>query len=119
MPTPDPPPLLNVPQAVFNGLTGLDYDSSNLAFEDTSTSTLYYLFIEEQSSGSACGVWQYATDTQGSANPKGQIPQETYDIFSGGTYNSSENAIDYNRKTYKFRLERDASGTQIAKAVEV
>lgn len=119
MPTPQAPPILNVPQAVFNGLTNLDYDSTNEAFEDASTTTLYYLFVEEKSSGSDCGIWQYATDSQGSDNPRGQIPQLTYDIFSGGTYNSSENAIDYNRKTYKFRLERDASGNHIAKAVEV
>jgi hypothetical protein len=119
MPTPTAPPTYNVPQAVFNGLTNLDYDSANDAFKDSATSTLYYLFVEAQSSGSACGVWQYATPLQGVLNPRGKIPQLTYDIFSGGSYNSSKNAIDYQAKTYKFRLERDATGTSLAKAIEV
>jgi hypothetical protein len=120
MPNPSTPPTLNVPQAVFNGLRYFDYDSTNKAFEDPASSTLYYLFVEKQAGGGdACGIWQYGSDSEGAVNPRGNIPQLTYDIFAGGSYNSSESAIDYDSKTYKFRLERDAGGLHIAKAVEV
>ena len=95
----------------------MSYDSTNQAFDDRGT--LNYLFVEEQSSGSACGQWAYGTNSDGDDNPRANITQNVYDIFSGGTYNATDDAVDYNSKTYQFRLERDSSGVHIAVAVEI
>lgn len=117
MPQPSSSPILTLSQSVFNALAGYNYDSSNEAFDNRGTPI--YMFVEEQSSGSACGQWNYGTNSEGSDNPRGNISQTVYDIFSGGTWNAASGGIDYQSKTYKFRLGRDSTGVHVVEEVEI
>lgn len=117
MPTPDPSPALGLPVAVHNGLKNLSYNATKQAFE--SSGTFYYLFVEKKSSPDDCAQWNYGTNADGANNPRANIPQDVYDIITGGTYNSSEQAIDYGGSTYHFKLTRNGSGLHVAAAVRI
>ncbi|MBI2394234.1 MAG: hypothetical protein HYV09_31980 [Deltaproteobacteria bacterium] len=112
MPTPTTPPIVALPQGVFDALNGMSYDSTARAFRDGSNNAIY-LFVESDSNG--LPRWQYATDAQGSINPRADIPLLTADVILGGTFDAQTGAISYDGQSYRIRLERDGSGP-IAKA---
>ncbi|MBI2898467.1 MAG: hypothetical protein HYY06_33255 [Deltaproteobacteria bacterium] len=96
----------------------MSYDSTNWAFR--SGADLYYMFVERQTGAIACGRWFDATDSQGSENPRGQIPQFTYTVIHNGTYNPTTKLVSYAGNNYRFRLQRDLSaGKQVSAAIAV
>ena len=112
-------PRFKLKQSVFNALNPLDYDSAVQAFKN-SAGVRYFLFVQKQSSDPEAGEWFNDTDSGGGVNPRGLVPRETYDVISGGSYNSSDNTVSYGGDSYVFALERDLSaGTVIAKAIVV
>jgi len=115
MPYGDVPPKPNLPQAVFDALHPLDYDSAHQAFTDGS-GVFYYLFVQKKQGGNADEAeWFYGTDAEGGVNPRGQIPQATYDVFSGGSFRHG--TVTYKGDRYAVRLARDSGGTHIAEAI--
>ena len=117
MPSGTEPPILKMPQGVFNALSLLSYDSDNMAFK-TDTGALYFLFGEKQIGGlHDQAEWFYATDSEGGSNPKAMIPQITATVILNGTYNSSDGTITYQSQPYRIRLMRDTgTGNQLAQA---
>lgn len=113
MPTGADPPPVALPQAVFNALNGMTYNSTARAFRDASNNNIY-MFVEDDGNGGA--RWFYGTNTEGGVNPRGEIPTLTKDVILGGTYDTQTGAVDLEGTNYKFRLERDSNGVPVAKA---
>ena len=116
MPTGNDPPDPDLPQSVFDAVHAMAYDSTAQAFKNTS-GTKYWLFVQKKSGGSYDQAsWFYATETEGASNPKGLIDQNTFNVISGGTFNSSNNTISYQNGSYRVRLKRDSTNKLFAEA---
>src|SRR5262245_39576849 len=102
MPTGVGPPDPGLPQSVFNALNGMSYDSTNLAFSDSGT--LNYMFVEQGESEDVAR-WFYGTASEGGNHPRAKIPQNTYDIIHGGTYNTSDSTVAYSGRNHRFALK--------------
>lgn len=111
------PPDPGLPQAVFNALHAMTYNSTNKAFADAGGS-MYWLFMQQKVSFTHYyeATWFYATDTDGSTSPKGLISQTTANVITGGTFDTTNDCIDYSSLHYRIRLSRDVSGNQYAEA---
>ena len=116
MPAGGDPPDPALPQAVFTALHSMTYDAAAMAFK--SGADLYFLFVERKPGGSVDqGRWFYGKDSEGGKSPKGQIPQITYDVVHGGTYNPTTGKIAYGGHNYFLWLMREtSSGKQLAQA---
>ncbi|MCA9607730.1 MAG: hypothetical protein KC619_19110 [Myxococcales bacterium] len=113
MPVGNEPPDTLLTQGVFDAINNLTYSSSDLAFKDGSTGTLYYLYVEKVSGNVYKG--QFVLDTPSAMssypNPWGKIPSGTADILLGGSYVSASNTVDYSGTKYRFRVEWDDSSS--------
>jgi len=120
MPTGNEPPILGIPQAVFDAISAMAYDSETQAFKD-SRGTLYWLFVEQVSATeSDRGRWFHATSGDGGSNPIALIPQQTYTVIHDGLYETSDGTISYDGRSYGIRLERNRNtSVQLAKVVVV
>jgi len=114
MPVGGTPPDLGLPQPVFDALHGMAYDSANRAFK--SGSNLYFMFAETKPGVQDGAQWFYGTNAEGGINPKGFIPQITYDVIHNGTYNPSNGTVSYSGSNYRIRLMRDTTGKPWAEA---
>jgi len=115
MPTGGDPPSVILSQSVFNALHGMTYIPSAKAFRDANNNN-NYLFVDTGANGPQ---WFYGTNTEGGANPRGEIPSLTGDVIANGIYNTQTLTVTLNGLNYKLRLERDANGVPIAKAYTV
>ena len=115
MPTPAKP-ILKIGQDTFNDLSSYNYDSSAEAFDDRGT--LHYMYAGGFDNGLSAAVieWVDGTASQYADIVRCKIPQLTYDVINGGTYNTSDNSVTYQSTNYKFVLARDGSGNDIAEA---
>jgi hypothetical protein len=77
------------------------------------------MFIEAQTAGSSTCQWNYGTVAQAGINPRAAIPQQTADIIMNGSYVSASGTVSYQSHTYKFALERDSNGIDVAQAVQI
>lgn len=120
MPSGGDPPDPGLPQAVFDALHVMSYDSTNWAFKD-SLGKVNYMFVEKKPGGAVDqGRWFYGTDSEGQTSPRGQVPSQTFTIIKNGTYNPSSGLVNYSGSNYRFRLARDLSaGKQVAAAIAV
>ena len=110
MPTGDDPPKPRLPETVFDALAELSYDSTNKCFDDNGDRV--WMFIEEDSTGSYnSGAWFYGETADGGLSPWGLIPQNTYDIIDGGTYN--DGGVKYEGTTYRFALQNVSGKFQV------
>ena len=108
MPIGNDPPESKLTETVFDAINDLQYSANDLAFEDQSTSDLYYLF-QQEGSGAYASEWALEKTTTTEPNPFGKIPQATADTLLGGTYDSNDNTVSYQSKSYRFRLEWDGA----------
>src|ERR1035437_9774004 len=119
MPSGNGPPDPCLPQAVFTALHGYTYDSTNLAFKDTGN-TLYWLFAQVKGGTGSHYYdvsWVYGTETEGSTSPQGLINSATSTVILSGTFDTTNDCIDYGGSHYRIRLRRDTStGQQLAEA---
>ena len=116
MPAGGDPPDPGLTSTVFNALAAMNYDSSAMSFKNA-TNQLIYMFLERGSTISD-SRWFYGTDAEGGNSPRGQIPQLTYDVVHGGTFDSQTQKISYASKYYRLRIYRVGS-KQYAQAIEV
>lgn len=118
MPGGTDPPDPSISSTTFSALQAMTYDSGAMAFK--SGSTLYFMFVQRKSGTVDCCEWFHATDSEGSENPRGLIPQLTFDVVKNGTLNTQTQKISYQGKSYRIRIYRDtATGKQLAQAIEV
>src|SRR5688572_25909934 len=106
MPQPNDPPDPGITSTVFNALQAMSYDASLQAFKDTAGDR-YFLFVQRKSNTVDVAEWVHATDTEGGDNPRGLVPQLTFDVIKSGTLNTQTQKIAYAGKNYRIRLQRD------------
>ena len=116
MPVGTDPPDPQLTSTVFNALAAMNYDSGAMAFKNAAGEFIY-MFLERGTTLDNT-KWLYGTDTEGAENPRGQIPQLTYDVVHGGTLNVQTQNVSYAGKYYRIRIYR-ASTKQYAQAIEV
>ena len=113
------PPDPGITSTTFNALQAMDYDAGAMAFKNGSV-VLYYMFVQRKGTSADVCEWFHDTDAGGGINPRGEIPQLTYDVIKNGTLNTQTQKISYLGKSYRIRVCRDtSSGALLAKAVEV
>ena len=118
MPSGNGPPDPSLPQAVFNALHPMTYNASNSAFADAGGNLLWLFVQVKGGTGSTYdqASWFYATDTDGGTSPKALITQATATVIQRGTFNTTNDCIDYSGLHYRIRLSRDTAGHQNAEA---
>lgn len=118
MPIGNDPPDGILASTIFNDINDLSYSANDKAFKDDTTGDLYYLYLDMASSSTYKGRWALDKTTAKSThpNPWGKIPQATADILLNGTYVNANKVVDYQNKSYRFRLEWDNSASEIVVA---
>lgn len=104
MPQGDDPPIPFLPEGVFDALTAMTYASADKAFDLGGGK--YWPFIEEGSAADKC-QWNYGKASEIGINISTLVPQATYDVIDGGTWN--DGVVAYNSKNYKFRGQRNTA----------
>jgi hypothetical protein len=117
VPNPADPPDPGLPQAVFDAIHGMSYDSAAESFK--SGSTKYWLFLERKSGTIDVAQWQYAMDTEGGVNPRGLINAATYNVVHGGSYDPANGTISYQGSNYRIRIKRTSTNKLYAEATAV
>lgn len=106
---PGTPPDPGFPQAIFNFLNPLTYDSQNFGFRD-SQNVLYFLYCEIDTGGASNAVnWNYAASTFTGANPRALISSSAATVINNGTYNTANKTVTYKGVDYHFQMKRDTA----------
>ena len=116
MPQGSEPPTPKLTESVFDTVSAMSYNSSKRAFE--SSGVYYSLFVDRESGGPVnAGEWFAAKEGQGNKAPWGYVPQGTYDIISGGTWD--DYVIDYSGNSYRISLVYNSTNGDMETAAVV
>ena len=88
------------------------YDSTNMAFKDSS-GTANYLYVGKSATSGQVAWFLRPTSNSGNC-PKGKIPQLTFTVIQKGTLDVQKMTIAYNSHQYLLDLRMDSNAVRIA-----
>ena len=100
-----------------NDANSYGYDSTNMAFKDSS-GTANYLYVGKSATSGQVAWFLRSTSNSGNC-PQGKIPQLTFTVVQKGTLDVQTMKISYNSHQYLLDLRTDANGVQVAYANQV